>query len=78
MRNAVDFVAPVGTPVLAAAGGMVTLVRDDSYSGGPSPEYWYDSNFIVKAADATNVTRVAEAAILSSNTGSPIYLELKP
>lgn len=32
---------------------------------------------LVTAADATNVTRVAEAAILSSNTGSPIYLDLK-
>jgi UDP-N-acetylglucosamine 3-dehydrogenase len=32
---------------------------------------------VVGAADATNVTRVAEAALLSSNTGSPIYLDLK-
>lgn len=32
---------------------------------------------VVSAADATNVTRVAEAALLSSNTGSPIYLDLK-
>ena len=32
---------------------------------------------MVTAADATNVTRVAEAAILSSNTGSPVYLDLK-
>jgi predicted dehydrogenase len=29
------------------------------------------------ATDATNVTKVAESAILSSKTGSPIYLELK-
>jgi UDP-N-acetylglucosamine 3-dehydrogenase len=36
------------------------------------------SKLVVSATDATNVTRVAEAAILSSNTGSPIYLELKP
>jgi UDP-N-acetylglucosamine 3-dehydrogenase len=33
---------------------------------------------VVSAADATNVTRVAEAAILSSNTGSPVYMDLKP
>jgi UDP-N-acetylglucosamine 3-dehydrogenase len=33
---------------------------------------------VVTAADATNVTRVAEAAILSSDTGSPVYLDLKP
>src|ERR671924_635496 len=32
---------------------------------------------VVTAADATNVTRVAEAAILSSDTGSPVYLDLK-
>jgi UDP-N-acetylglucosamine 3-dehydrogenase len=32
---------------------------------------------VVTAADATNVTRVAEATLLSSNTGSPIYLDLK-
>jgi UDP-N-acetylglucosamine 3-dehydrogenase len=32
---------------------------------------------VVSAADAANVTRVAEAALLSSNTGSPIYLDLK-
>jgi UDP-N-acetylglucosamine 3-dehydrogenase len=36
------------------------------------------SKLVVSAADATNVTRVAEAAILSSNTGSPVYLDLKP
>jgi UDP-N-acetylglucosamine 3-dehydrogenase len=32
---------------------------------------------LISAPDATNVTRVAESAILSSKTGSPIYLELK-
>src|SRR5918996_5104945 len=32
---------------------------------------------MVLASEATNVTKVAEAAILSSKTGSPIYLELK-
>ena len=32
---------------------------------------------LISATDATNVTKVAEAAILSSKTGSPIYLELK-
>jgi len=32
---------------------------------------------LASAIDAVNVTRVAEAALLSSNTGSPIYLDLK-
>jgi murein DD-endopeptidase MepM/ murein hydrolase activator NlpD len=47
LRNAVDFVAPVGTPVLAAADGMVTFVRDDSQTGGASVEYWHDTNFVI-------------------------------
>jgi UDP-N-acetylglucosamine 3-dehydrogenase len=32
---------------------------------------------VVTAEDARNVTKVAEAALLSSNTGSPIYMDLK-
>src|SRR6266498_3620483 len=32
---------------------------------------------VVTGEDATNVTKVAEAALLSSNTGSPIYMYLK-
>jgi UDP-N-acetylglucosamine 3-dehydrogenase len=36
-----------------------------------------DGKPVISAIDATNVTRVAEAALLSSNTGSPIYLDLK-
>jgi murein DD-endopeptidase MepM/ murein hydrolase activator NlpD len=47
LKNAVDFIAEAGTPVLAAADGVVTFVKDDSYTGGPSIEYWQDSNFIV-------------------------------
>jgi UDP-N-acetylglucosamine 3-dehydrogenase len=35
------------------------------------------AKIVVTATDATNVTKVAEAAILSSNTGSPVYLDLK-
>lgn len=35
------------------------------------------ARIVVTATDATNVTRVAEAAIVSSNTGSPVYLDLK-
>jgi murein DD-endopeptidase MepM/ murein hydrolase activator NlpD len=47
LRNAIDFIVPQCTPVLAAADGIVTFARDDTYVGGPSIEYWHDSNFIV-------------------------------
>jgi murein DD-endopeptidase MepM/ murein hydrolase activator NlpD len=47
LRNAIDLVAPVGTPVLAAEEGIVMFVYDDSVRGGPSVEYWNDTNFIV-------------------------------
>ena len=47
LRNAVDFIAPQSTPVLAAADGEVTFVKDDSNIGGPDPSYLMYTNFIV-------------------------------
>jgi UDP-N-acetylglucosamine 3-dehydrogenase len=35
------------------------------------------NELIVKPEDAVNVTKIAEAALLSSQKGTPIYLELK-
>ena len=32
---------------------------------------------VVKAQQAVNVTKIAEAALLSSQKGTPIYLDLK-
>src|SRR6188472_3058716 len=46
LRNAIDFIAPQNTSVLAAADGIVTFVKDDSYIGGPYPSYWDLTNFI--------------------------------
>ncbi len=46
LRNAVDFIVPKYTPVLAAADGKVTYVKDDSNVGGPDPSFWNYSNFI--------------------------------
>ena len=34
LRNAIDFVVDEETPVLAAADGIVTFVKDDSNTGG--------------------------------------------
>ena len=46
LENAVDFIAPLNTPVLAAADGVVTYVKADSDIGGPSVSFWDYSNFI--------------------------------
>jgi murein DD-endopeptidase MepM/ murein hydrolase activator NlpD len=46
LRNAVDLIVPQNTPVLAAADGIVTFVKDDSNVGGPDPSYWHNTNFI--------------------------------
>jgi murein DD-endopeptidase MepM/ murein hydrolase activator NlpD len=46
LRNAIDFVVPENTPVLAASDGIITFVKDDSKLGGPNPAYWNFSNFI--------------------------------
>jgi murein DD-endopeptidase MepM/ murein hydrolase activator NlpD len=46
-RNAIDFIVDEETPVLAAADGIVTFVKDSSNIGGPNPIYWDHTNFIV-------------------------------
>ena len=47
LRNAIDFIVDEETPVLAAADGLVTFVKDDSNTGGSNPIYWSHTNFIV-------------------------------
>jgi murein DD-endopeptidase MepM/ murein hydrolase activator NlpD len=46
LKNAIDLLVPKNTPVLAAADGVVTFVKDDSNIGGPDPSYWIYSNFV--------------------------------
>ena len=47
LTNAIDFIVPENTPVLAAAEGIVTYVKDDSNFGGSNVLYWNHTNFIV-------------------------------
>ena len=47
LRNAIDLIVDKDTPVLAAADGIVTFVKDISGIGGPNPAYWEYTNFIV-------------------------------
>jgi murein DD-endopeptidase MepM/ murein hydrolase activator NlpD len=47
LRNAIDFIADKGTPVLAAEDGIITFVKDTSNTGGANPSNWRHTNFIV-------------------------------
>jgi murein DD-endopeptidase MepM/ murein hydrolase activator NlpD len=44
LRYAIDFIVPEDTPVLAAADGIVTYIKDDSRVGGTDVIYWDYSN----------------------------------
>ena len=46
LENAVDFVAPENTIVLAGCREQSRTVKDDSDIGGPSVNFWDYSNFI--------------------------------
>ena len=44
--NSVDFIVPLGTPVKAAAPGLVIEIKDDSRVGGASKDFEPDGNYI--------------------------------
>jgi len=66
LRNAIDFIVPLDTPVLAAAEGTVTYVKDDSFVGGPDPLYWMNTNFITIMHPNGEYTRYDHLAYHSS------------
>jgi murein DD-endopeptidase MepM/ murein hydrolase activator NlpD len=66
LGNAVDFIAPLNTPVLASADGVVTYVKDDSDIGGPSVNFWDYSNFISIRHQHEEYTRYDHLAVGSS------------
>jgi murein DD-endopeptidase MepM/ murein hydrolase activator NlpD len=69
----VDFIAPKGTPVLAAEEGVVTHIKDDSNIGGPDTSFWFYSNFITPKG--TPVLAAADGVVThikdDSNIGGP-------
>jgi murein DD-endopeptidase MepM/ murein hydrolase activator NlpD len=66
LENAVDLIAPLNTPVLAAADGVVTYVKDNSNVGGPSESFWDYSNFIAIRHEHNEYTRYDHLATRSS------------
>jgi len=51
---AIDWRMPEGTPVLAARGGTVILIKDDSSAGGPDRRFENDANYVlVQHSDGT-------------------------
>lgn len=74
LRNAIDLVAPENTPVLAAADGIVTAVKDDSNIGGPDPSYWMYTNFITIMHSNGEYTRYDHLAYHSSKVISGQYV----
>jgi len=66
LRNAVNFIVPQNTQVIAAADGVVTYVKDDSNAGGADPSYWHSSNFISIMHSYWEYTRYDHLAYRSS------------
>jgi murein DD-endopeptidase MepM/ murein hydrolase activator NlpD len=66
LENAIDFVTPENTIVLAAAEGIVTYVKDYSCIGGPSVSFWDYSNFISIKHQNEEYTRYDHLAFGSS------------
>lgn len=67
LRNAIDFIVPENTPVLAATDGIITYVKDDSNIGGPNPAYWNFSNFISIMHKNNEFSRYDHLTFKSSN-----------
>ncbi|MFZ0511630.1 MAG: hypothetical protein WAM14_08490 [Candidatus Nitrosopolaris sp.] len=55
LRNAIDFIVPENTPVLAAANGVITFVKDDSIVGGPNPIFCNYTNLSLSCMQMKNI-----------------------
>lgn len=66
LANAIDLIAPIQTPVRAAAEGTITYVKAYSNIGGADPMFWNYSNFIVIMHANGEYTRYDHLAFSSS------------
>jgi murein DD-endopeptidase MepM/ murein hydrolase activator NlpD len=74
LRNAIDFVVDEETPVLAAADGIVTFVKDSSNIWGLNPIYWDHTNFIVIMHSNGEYTRYDHLSYTSSKVKAGQYV----
>jgi len=86
MHTGVDFAAPVGTPIFAAAGGVVVsaemhpefgnLVEVD-HGNGLSTIYAHTSRMLVKVGDiARRGQKIAEVGTTGRSTGPHLHFEV--
>ena len=75
LRNAIDFIVDQQTPVLAAADGIVSFVKDDSDIGGSNPIYWNYSNFIVIMHSNGEYSRYDHLSYSSSKVNVGQYIK---
>lgn len=47
LKHSIDFCCEEGSRILAAAGGLVVYVKQDSNAGGPHRRHWHAGNRIV-------------------------------
>ncbi|SPJ16433.1 Peptidase M23B (fragment) [Burkholderiales bacterium] len=86
MHTGVDFAAPVGTPILAAAGGVVVSAetRPDfgnmveiDHGKGVSTMYAHTSRMLVKSGDIVRKgQKIAEVGTTGRSTGPHLHFEV--
>jgi murein DD-endopeptidase MepM/ murein hydrolase activator NlpD len=77
LRYAIDFIVPEDTPVLAAADGIVTYIKDDSRVGGTDVIYWEYSNFVVIMHENGEYSRYDHLAYHSSRVAVGQHVSAK-
>ncbi len=82
LEEAVDICLPEGTPISAAADGLVFSVKDDSYEGGMDEKYRLDSvgeqkftNEIIILHPNADQTRFIEFTQYAHNKGGSAYVK---